>query len=207
MTSIVSPFLLAVCSRVTVRDRPGKIPEGKSGVTVGVVGTKRRRVVGPTPPWPGGVAVSEADTYPGRDPPGMARTALAFALVGMVAWGFWAVFAKFASRILAPEVAMVVSYVAAVGLAVAYVLARGIPLELTTAGAAYAVAGGLFSGVGAISYYAALRHGSAAVATTVTALYFVVAAVVGVVALGETVTVRDAAGIALAVGAVVLLST
>jgi uncharacterized membrane protein len=137
----------------------------------------------------------------------MSRTALAFAGVGMVAWGFWAVFAKFAARALAPEVAMVFSYLTGVTVAVVYLVSKGITPQLTTAGVGYAVAGGLFSGVGAISYYAALRHGTAAIATTVTALYFVVAAIIGVVFLGESVSVRDVAGIALAIGAVVLFST
>ena len=137
----------------------------------------------------------------------MSRTALAFAGVGMVAWGFWAVFAKFAARALAPEVAMVISYLAGVTLAVAYLFSKGITPSLTTAGVGYAVAGGLFSGVGAISYYAALRHGTAAVATTVTALYFVVAGVIGVVFLGESISMRDVVAIALAVGSVVLFST
>lgn len=137
----------------------------------------------------------------------MARTALAFALVAMVAWGLWAIFADVATRTLAPEVAMVVSYVAGVGVAVVYVLAQGSTPSVTTAGIGYAAVGGLFSGVGAISYYVALRRGTAAVATTVTALYFVVAAVLGVLFLGDSVSTRDVAGIALAVGAVVLLST
>lgn len=137
----------------------------------------------------------------------MTRTALTFALVGMVAWGLWAVFAELATESLAPEVAMVVSYVAAVGVAVAYVLAQGYDPALTTAGVGYAAAGGLFSGVGAISYYVALRRGATSVATTVTALYFVVAAVLGVAFLGDSLSMRDVAGIALAVGAVALLST
>lgn len=137
----------------------------------------------------------------------MTRTAFSFALVGMLAWGLWAVFAKFAARLLAPEVAMVVSYLTGVGVAVVYVLSQGISPDLSRLGIGYAMAGGLFSGIGAISYYAALRHGTAAMATTVTALYFVVAALLGVIFLGETVSLRDAVGIAFAVGAVVLIST
>lgn len=137
----------------------------------------------------------------------MTRTALAFALVAMVAWGLWAVFADFATRSLAPEVAMVVSYVAGIGVAVVYVLAQGQRPAFSSVGVGYATLGGLFSGIGAISYYVALQRGSAGVATTVTALYFVVAAVLGVLFLGDSLTTRDAAGIALAVGAVALLST
>lgn len=125
----------------------------------------------------------------------------------MLSWGVWAVFAELATRTLEPELAMVISYVAGITVAVAYILAQGLSPTVSEVGVGYAVAGGLFSGVGAVSYYAALQRGTAAVATTVTALYFVVAAVLGVVFLGESVDLRDVAGIALAVGAVALLST
>ena len=137
----------------------------------------------------------------------MARTALVFAGVAMISWGFWAMFADLATRTLEPEVAMIVSYVAAITVAVAYILSQGRSPTVSEVGVGYAVAGGLFSGVGAVTYYAALQRGTAGVATTVTALYFVVAAILGVVFLGESVGVRDVAGIALAVGAVALLST
>lgn len=137
----------------------------------------------------------------------MARTALLFAGAAMVSWGLWAVFAKFAARSLAPEIAMILSYVAGLAIAVAYVLAQGHAPDLSTSGVGYALVAGVFSGVAAICYYVALQHGTAAVATTVTALYFVVAAIIGVVFLGESISTRDVAAIALAVGAIVLFST
>lgn len=136
----------------------------------------------------------------------MTRT-MAFALLGMVSWGLWAVFAEFATRELAPEVAMIVSYLTGVGIAAVYLFSKGVSPQPSTAGIGYALVGGLFSGVGAVSYYAALRSGTAAVATTITALYFVVAAIIGIVFLGESVGTRDLAGIALAVGAVVLIAS
>lgn len=125
----------------------------------------------------------------------------------MVSWGVWAVFAEFATETLAPEVAMGVSYVAGVSVAVGYIVAQGYTPTLSGAGVGYAVAGGLASGVGSIAYYAALQRGSTALPTTVTGLYFVVAAGIGIALLGEPVDARDLAGIALAVGAVVLLSS
>ncbi|WP_423746224.1 EamA family transporter (plasmid) [Haladaptatus sp. SPP-AMP-3] len=137
----------------------------------------------------------------------MVRTAIYFALVGMFAWGVWALFADYATRTLAPEVAMAISYTVGVGVAIAYIATQAGPVSFSESGVAFAVAGGLFSGIGSISYYVALQRGNTAVATTVTALYFVVAAVLGAVFLGESVDIRDVAGIGLAVGAVVLLAT
>lgn len=137
----------------------------------------------------------------------MVRTTLLLAGLGMVSWGVWAMFADLATRTLEPEVAMVVSYVGAVAIAVLYIGSQGLSPTVSGVGVGYALAGGLFSGVGAISYYAALQHGNATVATTITALYFVVAGILAVVFLGESVDVRDLAGVALAVGAVTLFST
>ncbi len=138
---------------------------------------------------------------------GMVRTAVLFALVGMVTWGIWAVFADKATRTLEPEVAMAISYAVGVGVALVYIASQSGSVSLSGPGVTYAIAGGLFSGIGSISYYAALQRGNTAIATTITALYFVVAAVLGVVFLGESVDVRDMARVGLAIGAVAMLST
>ncbi len=137
----------------------------------------------------------------------MVRIAIYFALVGMLAWGVWALFADLATRSLAPEVAMAISYIVGVGVAIAYIAVQSDPVSLSGSGVAFAIAGGLFSGVGSISYYAALQRGNTAIATTVTALYFVVAAILGVLLLGNSLDMQDLAGIGLAIAAVVLLAT
>ncbi|WP_458207678.1 EamA family transporter [Haladaptatus sp. NG-SE-30] len=137
----------------------------------------------------------------------MVRTAVFFALIGMVSWGAWALFADASTRTLAPEVSMAVSYAVGVGVAVAYIANQSGSVSLAGSGVAFAIAGGLFSGIGSISYYVALQRGNTAIATTVTGLYFVVAAILGVVFLGETVDLRDVAGIGLAICAVGLLAT
>lgn len=137
----------------------------------------------------------------------MTRTALLLAVVGMVTWGVWVVFADLATRTLDPEVAMVISYLAGAAVAVAYIISQGSVPAFSDVGVGYALVGGLFSGVGGVSYYAAIQFGDVSVVSTITALYFVVAAVLGVLFLGESISARDVAGIALAVGAVTLLST
>ncbi|WP_458189916.1 EamA family transporter [Haladaptatus sp. NG-WS-4] len=137
----------------------------------------------------------------------MVRTPVFFALIGMVSWGAWALFADVSTQTLAPEVSMAVSYAVGVGVAVVYIASKSGSVTLAGSGVAFAVAGGVFSGIGSISYYAALQRGNTAIATTVTALYFVVAAILGAIFLGETVELRDFAGIGLAIGAVALLAT
>ncbi|WP_266080225.1 EamA family transporter [Haladaptatus caseinilyticus] len=137
----------------------------------------------------------------------MVRTAVLFAVGGMLAWGVWAVFADYATQTLQPEVAMAISYAVGVGVALLYIASQSGSVLLTGRGVSFAIVGGLFSGAGSISYYAALQRGNTAIATTITALYFVVAVRIVVVFLGESVSTRDLAGVGLAIGAVALLAT
>ena len=66
--------------------------------------------------------------------------------------------------------------------------------------------GGVATGLGSVAYYTGLQSGSVSVVSTVTALYFVVAVLLGVFLLGEPFSATKALGVALAIGAVVLLS-
>jgi transporter family protein len=68
------------------------------------------------------------------------------------------------------------------------------------------LASGLFLSVGIIAYYRALSLGPVSVVTPIFALFLVGSSVVGVVALGEPVTARKAAGVVLALVAVYLVS-
>jgi len=132
---------------------------------------------------------------------------IGLALIGAVAWGVWAVLADVATRSMAPEAAMIVSYAVGIGVAVLYVFYRGTAvLGSDPSAVGIAALAGVASGVGAIAYYAALQAGAAGIATTITALYFVVAAALGVVALGDSLAVSDIAGIGAAVVAVVLIA-
>lgn len=108
---------------------------------------------------------------------------------------------------MAPEAATIVSYAVGIGVASLCALYRGTtvfgngPTALGVAALA-----GVASGVGAVAYYAALQAGAAGIATTVTALYFVVAAALGTAVLGESLALSDLVGIGAAVVAVVLIA-
>jgi len=132
--------------------------------------------------------------------------AVALGLFAALAWGVWAILADLAVRSLPPESTMVISYAASVVLASGYVLYRGAPIAGDATAMGFAVGAGVFAGVGAVSYYAALQAGAAGVGTTLAALYFVVAAVLGVLLLGDSLAPSDVAGIGLAVLAVLLIA-
>ena len=136
----------------------------------------------------------------------MSTHAVTFAIVAMVAWGVWTILANEATGFIRPELAMILSYGSAVIVAVGYVLARGEPIALDRTGTLLALAAGVFAGIGAVAFYVGLSAGRASMVTTVSALYFVVAVVLGVLVLGESLAPKDALGIAFAVAAVVLIS-
>jgi uncharacterized membrane protein len=136
----------------------------------------------------------------------MNGTAITFGLMAMVGWGIWVVLANVATRTLDPEIAMIFSYATSVVVALGYVAWRpgGITVERT--GVAYALAAGVFAGGGAVAFYAGLERGQTGIVATVSALYFVVAALLGILFLGESLELQDVLGIIFAVLAVALLA-
>jgi transporter family protein len=124
----------------------------------------------------------------------------------MVAWGVWAVVAEIATDSVAPEVAMVVSYVTGAALALGYVLTQPESIEYSTRGIGIAAVAGVFAGMGAVAFYAGLDEGSTTIVTTVSALYFVVAAIIAIVLLNDAADVRTIAGLVAAGVAVWLLA-
>ncbi|WP_257298984.1 EamA family transporter [Haloarchaeobius sp. FL176] len=136
----------------------------------------------------------------------MATSPVVLALVAMLAWGLWAVLADVATQSTSPTVAMIVSYLVGTTLAGVYVLTRPDPVTYTRDGLLLAVAAGVFSGIAAVAFYAGLERGSTGVVTTVSALYFVVAAALGVVLFDEPVTLQRLGGVGFAVVAVALLA-
>ena len=98
---------------------------------------------------------------------------------------------------------MVVSYVAGAALVAGYVPLGSSGVDLPPRGVGLAVLAGVASAVGAVAFYTGLQAGRASIVTTVSALYFVVAGVLGVLVLGESVSGRELLAVGFTVAAVV----
>lgn len=133
-------------------------------------------------------------------------TSLLLAGGAALAWGVWALFVRLAQETLLPETVVVVSYLTGGLVATGYLLWTPETASWSAVGAGYAVAAGLATGVGSLLYYTALRSADVGIVSTVTGLYFVVAAALGVVVLDEGVTVEKAVGILFAAAAVVMFT-
>jgi len=133
-------------------------------------------------------------------------SAILFALGTTFTWGLWLVFADLVSETLDPVTAAAITYVVAAVVVVGYALLSGAPLEVGARGGLLSVAAGLFAAAGLVSLYLGLSLGATATVSTIGALYFVVAAAIAVLVLGEPLSVTRAAGIGLAVVSIVLIS-
>jgi uncharacterized membrane protein len=130
-----------------------------------------------------------------------------FALLATLSWGVWAVLADVATRTIQPTSAMVLSYGTSVLVALGYLAVQGESPALGEVGVWVALAAGMFAEVGAVAFYAGLEVGRTGIVTTISALYFVVAALLGVLVLGDSIGLREVVGIGFAVAAVALLAT
>lgn len=124
----------------------------------------------------------------------------------MLLYAGWAFLAKLATRTIPAEQAVIYTYVAGLAAGTGYLLWRGGPIAVSFRGISFALVGGLFLGLGTISYYVALSEGSAAVATSISGMYLLGTALLAVVFLDESFGPAKIAGIGLAVGAVFLLA-
>ncbi len=124
----------------------------------------------------------------------------------MVSWGVWLVVGNAASESMDPVTAAAISYLVATGLAVMYVFFSGASLVITPRDGALAGVAGLFAGIGFVSTYIGLSRGSTTVVSTLGAMYFVVAALIGMAVLGEQVSIRRVAGLLLAGVGVILVA-
>jgi drug/metabolite transporter (DMT)-like permease len=124
----------------------------------------------------------------------------------MVSWGIWIVVGNAASESINPTTAAAISYIVAAILAVGYVFVSSASLAITPRGGALAGVAGVFAGIGFVSMYIGLSHGSTAVVSTLGAMYFVVAALIGMAVFGDEITTTRVAGLLLAGVGVILVA-
>ena len=129
-----------------------------------------------------------------------------FGAVTMVTWGIWIVLGNYASESIDPETAAAISYCVAAAVAVAYAVVSDASLSVSLEGSAIAVIAGVFAAIGLISTYIGLSLGSTTVVSTIGAMYFVVAGMIGIAVLGDELTITKVVGVGFAAIAVVLIA-
>ncbi|GAB7010255.1 EamA family transporter [Halorubrum trueperi] len=136
----------------------------------------------------------------------MNNAAVLFGLGTMVAWGFWIIFGDVASNTIDPETAAFISYATAAVVTGLIVVVSDASLAVTNRGLLFAVVAGVAAAVGVVSTFIGVTVGPTAVVSTIGGMYFVTAALISIIALGESPSLNQVAGIVLAVVAIVVIN-
>lgn len=124
----------------------------------------------------------------------------------MIAWGFWIVFGNVASNAIDPEMAAFVSYATAAIVTGVYAVTSDASLAVTNRGLVFSAVAGVAAAIGVVSTFIGVTIGPTSTVATIGGMYFITAAVISVLALGEPVSANKVAGIGLALGAIVLIN-
>ncbi len=129
-----------------------------------------------------------------------------YAVTTVVVWGIWGVFSKLASAHARPRQMLLFQSVGVIAFALVVLVIEKFKIEPTAAGFSWSFAAGFFTFIGFLTFFAALEQGKASTVVTMSALYPVVTILLSIVFLHEKLTLRQSAGIVLALVASVLLA-
>jgi uncharacterized membrane protein len=131
---------------------------------------------------------------------------LSLAILSTMAYGVWAALAQIASRKLSPELTVVISCSFAAVTIAGYILYSGGQTSLPFRGLVFALLTGLSLSIAMLSFYRGVEIGSTAIVSPIVALYFVVAAVIGVIFFEESLQMNDMIGIGFAIISIILIA-
>lgn len=134
---------------------------------------------------------------------------ISWALLACLAYSFVPPLVRVATRDIPSDVAAFMSNFVLVAVIFVVVSRSGesILQYATSSGAAYLYAAGLFLGVGILAYYRALQLGPVTHVVPIFAMFIVGGAFLGVVFLGETLSLRNVAGVLFGVLAIFLITS
>ncbi|MFH0352580.1 MAG: EamA family transporter [Chromatiales bacterium] len=124
-------------------------------------------------------------------------------------WGVWGVLGKLAARTLAPSSLMLLTYagIVAVFPLMLMLFMRSFTPRFDSIDCVYAIASGVFAGLGFLFFYLALSTGQVGRVVVITATYPIVTVLIAAFLLGEPMSLRALLGTALAIAGILILST
>jgi len=131
---------------------------------------------------------------------------IGWALVCTFCWGLFGFLAKLGSDHVSPADMQVLFTVGMLPLALAPFVGKGSGLETGRNGIVVGIVIGVFAGLGAIAYFAAMRAGNASLVGPVTSLFPMITVVLAMLFLRERLNWIQLVGIGLALAAVAILS-
>lgn len=131
---------------------------------------------------------------------------LLFAVLALVAWGFWGFLPKLATRYLDVKSIFIFELIGVAITGLAVLLLQGWTLNLHAKGFVFALLTGVAGSLGALFFLFAVKKGVASVVVALTALYPIISLVLLYLIVREPITPKQAFGILFALAAMVLFS-
>ena len=124
----------------------------------------------------------------------------------LMCWGLWSFIPKITTKYLEPQSAIVYEILGGVLVAAIAVFVLNIRPVIHPQGIALAIITGMLGFLGAFCFLVAVSKGPITLVATVSALYPIVSIILAVLVLHETLTLRQCAGIALALLSMILVA-
>jgi len=127
-------------------------------------------------------------------------------LVSLICFGFWGFFSKLAILHINSKSALVYQ---SLGVALVGLITLGLlqfKLDVSLKGISFATLAGMSTGLGCLFFFIAADKGKVTTVVTMTALYPIITILLAYLILHESVNLKQASGIALALAAIYLLS-
>lgn len=131
---------------------------------------------------------------------------LFYALLCVVWWGVWGFLSKLGSDQTSPQQLQILFTIGIIPPSLLALARLGFKVETDRRGAIYGILNGVFTGLGMLAYYAALARGQASIVGPFTALFPLLTLALAFAVLRERINRVQAAGMILALAAIVLLS-
>ena len=127
-------------------------------------------------------------------------------VLALLCWGLYGFFPKVAVGYIAPRSVLLFQSLGTLTIGVISLISLGFRPQLHWKRTSFAILSGLAGAVGGLFYLLAVQRGRLSTTSALTALYPALTIVLAATVLREPITLRQAAGMALAVVAVMLLS-
>ena len=128
-------------------------------------------------------------------------------ILTLLAWGLWAFLPKLATKYIDPQSAMVYQALGGVLVGLVMLISLKFQVQFNIPGFTLSLAIGILGFFGAFMYLVAVSRGPLTLVAPVTALYPMIAILLGIIFFQEALSIKQGIGIALSLVSIYLIST
>lgn len=128
-------------------------------------------------------------------------------LLTLFTWGLWAFLPKLAARYLDPQSSVIYQVLGGLLVGIVVLISLKFQVQFNIPGFTLSLAIGILGFFGAFMYLVAVSRGPLTLVAPITALYPMFAILLGLIFLGETISLKQGLGIGLSLVSIYLIST